>query len=258
MAWRNWHRLALVLLVPGLVGFDAARGRQALDLAFHNLYGADVLAAVELFVDGDGRPPLTLGYAYGRKHKGDEIRTLMFRSGGQRAQGRALLFQRPGQSDRMFVSEGLHGRVRPVSTGGLAWPLFGSDFGYDDFRAHSSDEYRIEVLGADVVAREDTRVLRLRPFSGPYDMLLVWLSTERPVILRIDYFDRRGHWKRYRADPKKIVRRLDWWVPMVDEMLDLRTGRRTERRVRNILVDTAVPDDLFTLAQLSRGRMPSF
>ncbi len=253
--WRSW---ALLFLAPLLLAFDGSNGRKALDLAFHNLYGVDLLAAVELVVDGDGRPPVSLGFAYGRKHKGDEIRTLMFRSKGGRDSDRTLLFQRPGRGDRMFVSEGLHGKVQAVSTGSGSWSLFGSDFAYDDFRAHTSDEYRIEVLGPDVVDGEPTQVLRLRPIDGPYEMMLTWLSTARPVIVRVDYFDRKGLWKRYRVDLKKIRRHFDWWVPMADEMRDLRSGSRTTRVVRNIMVDLAVPDEIFTLAQLSRGRMPSF
>ena len=249
---------AALLLTPLLCGFDSSRGREALERAFHNLYGADVLAAVELVVEGDGRPPQKLGYAYGRKRKGDEIRTLMFRPGARRATDRALFFQTPGEADRMFVSDGSYGKVRPVSTGEGRWALFGSDFAYEDFRAHTSDEYRIEVLGTDVVQQEATRVLRLRPLAGPYETMLVWLSTQRPVILRIDYFDRKGLWKRYRVDAKRLRRQLGWWVPVADEMLDLRTGRRTRREVRNIVLDTSVPDELFTLTQLERGRMPSF
>jgi hypothetical protein len=89
-------------------------------------------------------------------------------------------------------------------------------------------------------------------------MQLTWLSSDRPVILRVDYFDKRGLWKRYRAKPGKIAQHFDWLVPMQDEMLDLRTGRRTRRYIRNIMVDTAVPDEMFSLTQLSRGRMPSF
>lgn len=250
--------LLLTLLLPVLLGFDSSRGREALDLAFHNLYGVDVLAAVELEISGDGRPPSALGYAYGRKSKGGEVRTLLFTGESRRDAGRALLFQSPGENDRMFVSDGTRGEVRPMSTGQRRWQLFGSDFAYDDFRAHTADEYRIEVLGTDVVDGEETRVLRLRPLDGPYRMMLTWLSTKRPVILRVDYFDKRGLWKRYRAQTRRIAQHFDWWVPMQDEMLDLRTGRRTRRHIRNIMVDTEVPDEMFTLTQLARGRMPSF
>ena len=84
--------LVLTLLLPVLMGFDSARGREALDLAFHNLYGVDVLAAVELEISGDGSPPSTLGYAYGRKSKGGEVRTLLFSGENRRDSGRALLF----------------------------------------------------------------------------------------------------------------------------------------------------------------------
>ena len=141
-----------------------------------------------------------------------------------------------------------------MSSGQYTWPLFGSDFMYEDFRVHTADEYRIEVLGSDPVEGEPCRVLRLRPLAGPYKMMLVWLSTERPVVLRTDYFDEEGLWKRYTANPEEIVRNFDWWVPMHDEMLDLRTGRRTVRRIRNILVDSDVPDELFTLRSPNRSR----
>jgi hypothetical protein len=248
--------LPILLCLPLLMGFEPARGREALDRAFHNLYGVNLLAAVEMKIEGDGSSPVSVRFAYGRKTKGGEVRTLVFTTG--RDADRALLFQRPGGHDRMFVSDGSRGGVRPISTGQRGWRLFGSDFSYDDFRAHSSDEFRIEVLGTDTIGRERTRVLRLRPLDGPYTMMVAWLSTERPVILRIDYFDRKGLWKRYRADTRRIEEHFEWHVPMRDEMMDLRSGRRTLREVKNLLIDTDVPDEMFSLTQLSRGRMPSF
>lgn len=252
------QRWGLVLLLPWLLAFDGSRAREALDLALHNLYGSDVLAGIELTTEENERNSSEATFAFGRKRKGDEVRTLVYTGDGRRNAPRALLFQRAGERDRIFVTRGGHAGVRPMSAGKYAWPLFGSEFSYDDFRAHTADEYRIEVLGIDPVQDERCIVLRLRPFTGPYHMKLVWLSTERPTILRTDYFDERGLFKRYRAHPKDIVQRYQWWVPMRDEMLDLRTGRRTVRRIRNILVDMEVPDELFTLTQLARGRMPSF
>jgi outer membrane lipoprotein-sorting protein len=251
-------RWGIILLVPFLVGFDVSRAREALDLALHNLHGSDLLAGIELTVAENEQNLSQTAFAFGRKRKGVEVRTLLYSGDGRRDGPRALLFQQPGKTDKIFVSDGSRGAVRPLSLGKYSWPLFGSDFSYDDFRAHTADEFRIEVLGTDRIQREPCRVLRLRPMDGPYEMKLVWLSTERPVILRTDYFDEQGLWKRYRALSKDIVRNYEWWVPMRDEMLDLRTGRRTVRRIRNILIDADVPDELFTLTQLARGRLPSF
>jgi hypothetical protein len=101
-------------------------------------------------------------------------------------------------------------------------------------------------------------VLRLRPFDGPYRSILVWLSTARPVIVRADYFDAKGLWKRYTVAVDRLARHFEWWVPMEDGMFDLRTGSRTVRKIRNILVDMDVPDDLFTTTRLARGRLPLF
>ena len=252
------HRWGILLLSPLLIGFDASRAREALELALHNLYGAELLVAIELVVEENELSLSRTSFAMGRKRQGEEIRTLVYRGDGRRSSPRALLLQRPGKRDRIFVSDGTQGSVRPLSAGRHAWPMFGTDFAYEDFRAHTADEYRIEVLGRDRIEGEPCRVLRLRPLEGPYQTLLVWLSTDRPVVLRTDYFDDEGLWKRYRARPVDVVRDSDWWVPMRDEMLDLRTGRRTVRHIRNILIDIEVPEKLFTLTQLARGHMPSF
>lgn len=250
--------LLLVGLFPFLTGFDGPEAREALDTVFRNLYSPDMLVAVELRID-EGQPDAEgVTFAYGRKNKGGETRTLVYTGDGSRDASRLLLFQRPGAQDRAFASEGTRGQVRAVSVGRHKGSLFGSDFNYADFRAHSAAEYRIEVLGEDRIGGEPCRVLRLRPIEGPYTMLLAWVSQERPVMLRTDYFDEQGLWKRYRARPEDIERNFDWWVPMQDEMIDLRSGRHTVRQVRNILIGTDVPDDAFTLTQLARGRLPSF
>ena len=251
--------LALFLaLTPFLFGFDGPEARDALDAALRNLYQPDMLVAVELRID-EGLPDEEgVTFAYGRKTKGDETRTLVYDGDGRRDSSRVLLLQKPGEEDHAFTSVGTRGQVRPVAMGRYRASLFGSDFNYADFRARRADDYRIEVLGKDQIDGEDCRVLRLRPLEGPYTMLLAWISEDRPVILRTDYFDEAGLWKRYTARVDRIERNTDWWVPMEDEMIDLRTGRHTVRRVRNVLVGAEVPDEAFTLTQLARGRMPAF
>jgi hypothetical protein len=252
----RWWGLAAVL--PFLLGFEAPRAREALEAALHNLYGPAILAAVELEMEDGQNPSSWVGFAYGRKQTETETKTLVYLTDGKRRPEGALVVQRPGERDRIFVTDGKHGQARPVSGRDYKWPFFGSEFTYDDFRVHAADEYRIEVLGADTIQGEPCRVLRLRPLAGPYRMLLVWLSTRRPVIVRTDYFDDQGFWKRRLARVDRIVRNFEWWVPMEEEMMDLRTGRRTIHRIRNILVDVEVPDEIFTLTQLTRGRVPSF
>jgi hypothetical protein len=197
-------RLALLLLLPLLLGFDGSHAREALDLAFHNLYGSDILAGVELAIEGP-REASSVEFAFGRKRSGDETRMLVYGTDGARDTPRALLFQRPDGNDRIFISDGPHGAVRPMSAGKRAWSLFGSDFAYEDLRAQRADDYRIEVLGTDEIDGEPCRVLRLRPFHGPYRSILIWLSSSRPVIVRADYFDARGLWKRYTAVVDEIA-----------------------------------------------------
>jgi hypothetical protein len=251
-------RLLLVLLLPCLLGLDGSSARRALERAFHNLYAPDQLAGVELEILSPERVETRLTFAYGRQTSDAGTRTLVYTGDGRRDSRRVLLFQAPGESDRVFVAEGRDKRVRPLSAGGSGWRFFGSDFSYEDFRTHRADEYRIEELGEDRIDGEPCRVLRLWPDAGPYRMMLVWLSTERPIIVRSDHFDDRGLWKRYRVKLDRVVEDFEWWVPLEDEMLDLRTGSRTVRRIRNILVDVAVPDELFSVARLARGHLPSF
>ena len=251
-------RYPLLLLLPALLGFDSSDARRVLDRVFYNMYAPDRLAGVELQILATPNELTLVHFAYGRKTTDDESRTLVF-TGGSRAQSRrVLLFQKPGERDRVYLASGRSQRVKPLSRRQVEQEFFSSDFSYEDFRTHRADEYRVESLGTDQIEGEPCRVLRLWPKSGPYRMLVVWISRLRPIIVRTDYFDEQGLWKRYRVALDRVIEDFEWWVPLEDEMLDLRTGSRTVRHFRNILVDVAVPDELFSLARLARGHMPSF
>ena len=101
---RRAKSLLLVLLFPFLTGFDGPEARQALDTVFQNLYAPEMLVAVELRID-EGQPDAeSVIFAYGRKNKGGETRTLVYTGDGQRDASRILLFQRPGSQDRAFSS----------------------------------------------------------------------------------------------------------------------------------------------------------
>lgn len=247
-----------LLLLPFLVGFDGREAQRALEAALHNLHGADMLAAVEMEMREPDGTATWISFAYSRKRTEQETKTLVYVTEEGRPVSGALLLQRRGARDRIFVSEGRYGQVRPLSAGDHTWPLYGSDYIYEDFRAHDPDEYSIEVLGGDTIADEPCRVLRLRPREGPYASLVVWISTRRPVVVRTDYFDAQGLWKRRTINLERLRRDFDWWVALEDEMVDLRSGRRTIRRVRNLLIDVEVPDEIFSVSQLARGRAPSF
>jgi hypothetical protein len=250
--------LALLLLfTTSAAPAGSASPAAALDRAFDNLYGTDVLAGVRMVIEEVGSDPEIVEFGYGRKRTAEETRTLLFLADPRGESLRALLLQRRGENDQIYLSNGRRGRARPV-TASQRRPMFGSDFSFEDFRSQSSDEFDITRLGDDRLNGEDCQVLELRPRKGAYQSLVVWLSKRRPVFLRVDYFDKEGLWKRYRARASRLVDHFGWWVAMEDEMLDLRSGRRTKREIRNVIVDAAVPDELFTIARLTRGRMPSF
>ena len=96
--------LLLVQIVPFLTGFDGREARDALDTVFRNLYDPDMLVAVELRID-EGQPDAEgVTFAYGRKNKGGETRTLVYTGDGSRDTSRVLLCQQPGAQDRAFMS----------------------------------------------------------------------------------------------------------------------------------------------------------
>lgn len=240
------------------LGLREGDPREALEAAFHNLYAPAMLAGVELEIDDEEAGKSRVAFGYSRKRVDGVTKTLVYLANGRRPSPGALLLQGPGQEDRIFVTDGRYGHVRPMSARDPRWTLFSSDFSYEDLRAHEAGEYAIEALGTETLQGEPCEVLRLRPRAGPYRMLLMWLSTRRPVIVRTDLFDAEGLWKRHVVRMDRVVRSFEWWVPLEEEMLDLRSGRRTVRRIRNLLVDVELPDEVFTLTVLARGHLPSF
>src|SRR5262245_65224945 len=94
------RQLALVLAAaPLLVGFDGPEAREALDAALRNLYQPDVLVAVELSID-EGLPDQEgVSFAYGRKTKGGEPRTLVYTGDARRDWRGGWWSRSPAESD---------------------------------------------------------------------------------------------------------------------------------------------------------------
>ena len=109
------NTLLLLLLFPFLTGFDGPEAREALDTVFRNLYDPDVLVAVELQIDAGQPDAEGVTFAYGRKNKGGETRTLVYTGDGQRDASRILLFQKPGSQDRCRCISNTHSAGRKTA-----------------------------------------------------------------------------------------------------------------------------------------------
>ncbi|MBI4177865.1 outer membrane lipoprotein-sorting protein [bacterium] len=85
-----------------------------------------------------------------------------------------------------------------LSESGKSDYVFGSDLTYEDFVPFVLDDYAFETIREENLEGRPAQVIRVTPTAetiksrAAYDHQLLWVDTERLVLLRADYFDTLG------------------------------------------------------------------
>ena len=165
-----------------------------------------------------------------------------------------LNHHRPGDDDQWLYLPAL-GRVKRISARRKASSFLGTQFTYEDLGGRDPDEYRYRRLRQDRQDGETVDVVEAIPrdkHSG-YSRIVSWVSVERPVILRAEYFDRHGALL-------KVSRFLDYtrpdgrhWRFRRAIMENTQTGRSTEIVVEEWALGARLDAGDFTVEALKRG-----
>lgn len=135
----------------------------------------------------------------------------------------------------------------------------GSDFTNDDLVRESNlvRDYRVKLVGTDTLNSQTCWILELHPRP---DAPVVWgkliyaVRQSDNLPARVDYYDERG----------RLVRRLLFYhvqkmggrvIPTRWVMVNmLKPNHRTDVRLLRAEFDIAIPDRIFSLRELERGR----
>jgi hypothetical protein len=217
-----------------------------------------------------------LGFSIARKWYDGRIRMVMKVEEPRAIDELAfLLYQNPDRADDYFVyltpqlfdagavemATGPGGKVRRLQMPGLDYevPMTGGGFPIGELRGFLPGELSWRRLPDEVVFQERCAVIEGRParHGFRFDRLQLALSERTGVSLRSLYFQKGEVVRTVLARPRDVGERQGRFLPIRRQIMGKGT-REFELVLRNLVIDPALPDRLFTTHRLRYQRFPRF
>lgn len=178
------------------------------------------------------------------QQKGTDMRLFRFTSPASQA-GISVL-SLPG--DVMYLYLPAYGRERRIASSAKNQNFAGTDFSYDDMESKSySAKYASKLLNGE----SNAYLLELTPkTASDYSKVEVKINNREYYPESMEFYD-RGNNKIKTA--KYIFNRIGkYWNASEIEMTNLKTGRKTSMQMSDIIYDTGLTDDDFTVRKLKQ------
>jgi outer membrane lipoprotein-sorting protein len=241
-------------------------------LAADELTGREIMATVRQTPDTEDMSSdvtMTLLNARGQQRV-REIRMLSKESNGisrsvmfftapadVRGTGFLTVEQADGESDMWLYLPALR-RIRRIVSSSRNESFMGSDLTYADLEPRDLDNYEYSRLADDQIDGEDAYVVEVTPATDEigqetgYSRTVVWVSIEKLIPLRTDFYDRRGTLAKQMFVEQTILVGGHWVMSRI-VVANLTDGGSTIMETTNVEIDTGIDDDVFTQQQLRRG-----
>jgi len=159
-----------------------------------------------------------------------------------------------GKSDDQWIYLPALKRVKRISSEGRGDYFMGSDFTYDDLgdRHPSADAHTL--TGTETVDGESCWVIESVPKNSAdlYSRTVTWVSKEKSVGLKRDYYDKRGALlKTLRVSSVEFVSGV--WIIKKTEMHNVQKGTSTRMEFTDVRINTGIADGSFSELAMTRG-----
>ncbi|HOX45356.1 MAG TPA: outer membrane lipoprotein-sorting protein [Myxococcota bacterium] len=153
-------------------------------------------------------------------------------------------------------------KVRRIVSQEKSNTFMGSEFSYVDILDPQVDDYTHTLVGK--VALEGVECFKIEsvPTSAAikdehgYAKKVSWIRGDNFVASQIDFYDKTGALLKTQTarNIHEVDKTAHKWLPLVRVMSNHQTKRRSELVLKDIKVNVGVGDDVFSTANLERGR----
>ncbi len=159
-----------------------------------------------------------------------------------------------GKSDDQWIYLPALKRVKRISSEGRGDYFMGSDFTYDDLgdRHPSADTHTL--TGTETVDGDQCWVVESVPRNPAdlYSRTITWVSKEKTVGLKRDYYDKRGALlKTLRVSSVEFISGV--WIIRKTEMRSVQKGTGTRMEFTDVKINTGISDSSFSELSMTRG-----
>lgn len=145
--------------------------------------------------------------------------------------------------------------VRRIAAREKGGSFMGSDFTYEDVGGgFLLDDYNATLLGTEEYEGHYCYVLKLLPKNPEdvsYSKLMVWVEKENFYLIKVEYYDKHGNLLRVLSS-SEFEKIDELWIPKRMEMQNKKEGGKTIIVLKEIEVNPAIPNRIFTTRQLER------
>ncbi len=199
---------------------------------------------VMILIDKNGNKSIREGESY---QKGDSYRLIGFT---KPADQRGIAFLSL-PNDVMYVYFPAFKKIRRIASHVKNSTFAGTDFTYDDLSTFRySKDYNAEVINE----TDSTYVLKLTPQKGvkkDYGFLKMWVDKKTFHILRVEFYDKKGNlWKVLTF--RNLMKIKNYWITGEMEMKDLKKNHTTIMKLKDIELDTGIPEKFFSKRTLRK------
>jgi outer membrane lipoprotein-sorting protein len=250
--------LAIVLgTFAAVAGSAEPSGAQIMRAVYDRPQGNDTSGTLTMtLIDARGRERVrVLKQILGRYGEADK-KLMVFQSPAD-VRGTSFMnwsYKAEGKDDDQWIYLPALKRVRRISSEGKGDYFMGSDFTYDDLGDRHPSEDTHKLIGTEKVDGEECWVVESVPKNSGYmySRTVTWVSKEKNVGVKRDFYDRRGsHLKTLTLH--KVEKISGAWVLLKVEMRNIQKNTRTLMEFNDVAVDTGIPENSFSERMMTRG-----
>lgn len=149
-------------------------------------------------------------------------------------------------------------KIKRLSSRNKRGKFVGSEFTFADMERLQLADYSYRYLGTEKIEQRPVHKIEARAASDRttektgYSRRLIWVDSERFIILKDQFFDAQGI-KLKELSSSKVENISGYWVATAQSIHNQQTGRQTQIKIHDIVYDQHMPDLLFSKQTLRRG-----
>ncbi len=153
--------------------------------------------------------------------------------------------------DVMYLYMPAYGKEQRIASHIKNQSFAGTDFSYDDLESKNlTEKYDPKLLSENA----DSYVLELTPkpdLKSDYSKLIMTVRKDNFYFSKIEYYDRGG--RKAKEMTNADIEKVDgYWIAKDIKMTDLMKEHSTEMITKDLVVDSHIPDDEFTVRKLKQ------
>ena len=163
-------------------------------------------------------------------------------------------YDEEGKDDDQWIYLPALKKVKRISSDSKSDYFMGSDFTYDDLGDRQPSEDTHKLLREEKFKGEDCYVVESIPKEEDYmySKTITWVIKDKWIGLKKEFYDEDGELLKT-LSIKKYDEIKGYWLILQSEMHNVQKDHKTIMSLKNVELDTGIPDNKFTERMMKRG-----